>query len=92
MKAAIILAAAALASVAIAADPPAVAPVAAAPAAPEKKICRTLDPVIGSNLPRRSCKTRAEWAEQAKREQMTAQQKTDVEKFRDMSTQFAAPH
>ena len=68
------------------------APVAApADAVKEKKICRNLDPVIGSNLSRRSCKTREEWAKQGADDRATTKDRVDVEKFRDMSTQFAAP-
>lgn len=87
MKVAIIVAVHALVwgSAATQAQPPEAAP-------KEKKICRTVDPVIGSNLPRRSCKTREEWAEQAKRDQATQKRDSDVAKLRDMSTQYSTPH
>ncbi|WP_116090008.1 hypothetical protein [Sphingomonas crusticola] len=88
MKIAFVLAAGLLASAVMAADLPAAAP---ADAAKEKKICRNLDPMIGSNLSRRICKTREEWARQGVQDQPTTKDRVDVEKFRDMSTQFAAP-
>jgi hypothetical protein len=94
MKIAFVLTVALLTSAAMAADAPTQAPApAAAPAdtAKEKKICRNLDPMIGSNLTRRSCKTREEWAKQHFDERATAKEHVDVEKFRDMSTQYAAP-
>jgi hypothetical protein len=94
MKIAFVFATALLATVAsptiVAAQAPTPA-AAPADAVKEKKICRNLDPAIGSNLSRRVCRTRAEWAKHSVEDQATTRDRIDVDKFRDMSTQFAAP-
>ena len=96
MKSAFVFAAVIVASPAMATEPsvPAAISTAAAPAEPAKvkKVCRNLDPAIGSNLMRRVCKTPEEWAKQKQTERQTTKEQVDVAKFRDMSTQYAAPH
>jgi hypothetical protein len=92
MKLALVVAVAVLTAMPIMAEPPAAVPVAAKPAEGPEKICHTLDPAIGSNLPRRTCKTRAQWDEQAAHDRATTKDRIDVDKFRDMSAQYSAPH
>ena len=40
---------------------------------PEKKICRNSDADLGSMMPKRECKTKAEWAAIAKANQANAE-------------------
>jgi hypothetical protein len=47
-------------------------PAASAAAQPEKKICRNADADLGSMMPKRECKTKAEWAAIAKANQQNA--------------------
>ena len=47
-------------------------PAAGAAAQPEKKICKNSDAEIGSMMPKRECKTKAEWAAIAKSNQENA--------------------
>ncbi len=48
-------------------------PATNAAAQPEKKICRNSDADIGSMMPRRECKTKAEWDAIAKVNQANAE-------------------
>lgn len=67
-------------------------PTAAVADAPkEKKVCHTEAPVLGSNIVRRTCKTPAQWAQQQHDQAQSTGQKVDVDHFRDVATQFAAP-